>query len=370
MDYYRHKRSGFTLVELLVVIAIIGVLIALLLPAVQAAREAARRTQCTNQIKQIAIALLNYEGAYGSLPLGMEMADNLKTTNSTFFIEILPYIEQASLYEYWDFTYGPNNITSNPEPTVQNGIPPSRGATPIPNFICPSDVFEETVYFKNSSLTAFPGGSSSGAAKGYYSVTSYSGNYGEGAYYFYFSQFQIKPSGVLFMSGKSPSLQFSQCDHRELGNPNNPGCKSKLVANHRNLSPVEIRHIADGTSQTILVGEKYHSDPFFDTWTKNNSGQKMHEVSAWAWAGSLKGTGHLFCSSVEPINTQTRDLTTSPNFSAQDRRYQVWGSGHPGGAVFSFCDGSVRFISERMSTITLTQLSTRDGEDIIDPSEL
>src|SRR5579871_367377 len=93
----RQPRSGFTLIELLVVIAIISVLIALLMPAVQQSREAARRSQCKNNLKQLALAVHNFEEAWKSLP-----SSRMGPQHATWFVQIFPYVEQSSLYNLWD----------------------------------------------------------------------------------------------------------------------------------------------------------------------------------------------------------------------------------------------------------------------------
>src|ERR1044072_9093438 len=100
----KRSRNGFTLVELLVVIAIIGILVALLLPAVQAARDSARRSQCTNNLKQIAIAILNYEGSKKRFPAGSTTKGGTRDGPywSTWSIDILPYIEEEGLYSLWN----------------------------------------------------------------------------------------------------------------------------------------------------------------------------------------------------------------------------------------------------------------------------
>lgn len=117
------KSAGFTLVELLVVITIIGILIALLLPAVQAAREAARRLQCSNNLKQISLAMLSYESTYGRLPVGVRwMPEPL----STAFIALLPYVEQQALYEMYDYR-------------VRNYSNPQVISQQVPAYLCPSD---------------------------------------------------------------------------------------------------------------------------------------------------------------------------------------------------------------------------------------
>jgi prepilin-type N-terminal cleavage/methylation domain-containing protein len=342
----RLTRRGFTLVELLVVIAIIGVLVALLLPAVQAAREAARRTQCLNSVRQLAIAAANHHDSKNGFPLGLEILPGLTTSKCTMFIRLLPYMEQASLYSQWNFATPTLNAT--------NDVATSRTATVIPSLTCPSDAFASNPFQLTGPLTPNPGQTASGASPGYYSGTSYAGNYGEGSYYVQYSQFAIRPNGIFFMTGADDGLAPG-------------GALHTLAEDHFNLDPVKVSTITDGTTSTLMFGEKYHIDDFFDSWTGSNSGFKMHMVSAWAWLGGFKGTAGLFGSSAVPINSTTRDFATFPNnIAAQDKRFNAWGSGHVGGACFAFCDASVRFIQDAIDPVTLARISTRAGEEIVD----
>jgi prepilin-type N-terminal cleavage/methylation domain-containing protein/prepilin-type processing-associated H-X9-DG protein len=341
---------GFTLVELLVVIAIIGILIALLLPAVQAAREAARRTQCLNNLKQLGLAAHNYHSAKKSFPLGMEMngavAPNpsLSTTKATFFVRLLPYCENTVLYSQWDFNNPANNVT--------NDASTSRAATQIPNFLCPTDQFKENPFRLFGSPAAFPSQNDHGGAPGFYSPTSYAGNYGQGSFNLRNSQFPIKPNGVFFLTGPDPQLKMPG------------GSLHTLCDNHFSLAPVKGSSITDGTSHTLMMGEKYHVDEFFDSWTSSQSGLKMYQASAWGWSGGTKGNAHVFCSSIAGINNSVKKWTSSTNdIAAQDYRFNAWGSGHAGGANFTMADGSSRFISETLNTLTLDRLSTRAGSE-------
>lgn len=351
-------RFGFTLVEVLVVIAIIGVLVALLLPAVQAAREAARRAQCLNHVKQLGLAALSYHGTHKSFPLGLEMHDNPLLTRTTFFIELLPSIDQGPLHDAWKYP-DPQWTGGRPEkafddPNVTANLETSRGATLIPIFICPSDRFAENPFWLEGQPAIFGSSKSHGGLSGYYSGTSYAGNYGEGAYFVQNSMFPIRPSGIFFMSGRSPILAKG-------GTPGS--ALDPLADNHQGLTPVA--KIPDGASQTLLMGEKFHEDPIFDTWNDFHSGFKMHQVSTWAWGGGLKGSATLFCSSAVPMNKQVAHWSTTPELRAQDSRYNSWGSGHPGGVNFVFCDGSARFLSDDISQQTLVHLSTRNGGEIV-----
>jgi prepilin-type N-terminal cleavage/methylation domain-containing protein len=128
------RQRGFTLIELLVVIAIIAVLIALLLPAVQQAREAARRTQCKNNLKQMGLAMFNYESTYSRLPTAGKGIDfgkiNMFAFSSSFFQSILPYTDQAPLYGQFNFSLH-----------YSNSVNQAAAKTKIPAFLCPSNAF-------------------------------------------------------------------------------------------------------------------------------------------------------------------------------------------------------------------------------------
>src|SRR5947199_571067 len=151
-----HRRHGFTLIELLVVIAIIAILIALLVPAVQKVRESAARIQCTNNLKQLALAAYNYHGDNKAFPPGvyqMGFAAAPKFRGVTLFVYLLPYLEQDNLARGWDMTDPLNNTA---------GGASSRTATVLKNLLCPSDVIPQN-----------PIDSGSGR---WYGVGSYGGN--------------------------------------------------------------------------------------------------------------------------------------------------------------------------------------------------
>ena len=193
----RRHADGFTLVELLVVIAIIGVLMALLLPAIQAAREAARRSQCSNNLKQFGLATAHYLGAKGDrLPSG-GIQDNMwgglsgNYRGVTFFVYLLPHMEQQTIYSRWDFkdltknSLGPNALT----------------ATIIDTLLCPSDQTPERAY-------DLPTSGNHGGLPGRYAITSYAGNGGTRNYYAY----DGKDDGVFFTTGPDGICDCAVCN--------------------------------------------------------------------------------------------------------------------------------------------------------------
>ncbi|MFH1922488.1 MAG: DUF1559 domain-containing protein [Planctomycetota bacterium] len=145
-----HRRNlGFTLVELLVVITIIGILVGLLLPAVQMAREAGRRTRCTNNLKQIGIALTAYQGVYGVYPFGVGLGPagpvdafvSPLTRRFSLHSQLLPYVEQNNVYELLDFSVAPFFPDASGDPAIVTGNRPNEEAAQVtvPIFLCPSD---------------------------------------------------------------------------------------------------------------------------------------------------------------------------------------------------------------------------------------
>lgn len=288
-----NKSRAFTLVELLVVIAIIGVLVALLLPAVQAAREAARRSQCTNNLKQMGLAFLNYETAKGRFPIGVRnntpieegnftVNPNGQTGNWTWPVDLLPYVEQQGLYDALDPYSGA--LTT---PTV-NGPQSDLVTVPISSFLCPS----------NSEYTTNP----------------LLGGYGK-----------------LNYPATKPMVSWAAWD--EIQNPATRGTWP-----YRNKS-VALKNVTDGTSNTFLCGER----------AMVNEGPFISIGALWM---RYMGTNNSYTFDSEPPNVSLPPAVVKPDgtccLSANDP-FNARGSSsslHPGGLHFVFVDGSVHFLSE------------------------
>jgi len=323
------KRRGFTLIELLVVIAIIAILIALLLPAVQQAREAARRSACTNNLKQLALGMHNYHDAFNQFPPGWIMPSFTNCSSGapaadaayryvnripSWGLYLLPYIDQAPMYNLQNFngvtlacdpgmlSYISTNGVLRDGPTVANGL-----AKPLAVHSCPSD----TQY--NRGPTAERG-------------------FGRGSY--------VGCRGNLNVGGQASS---------QLRGP------GVFFAN----SNIGVRDVTDGTSNTIAIGETSDLQ-----WTEIDGPQ----ISGGHWAGY--GIGKTDDMVVRSTNT-TRPINrsspapgcaspTCPNDS------DGFGSMHEGGAFFAFCDGRVRFLSENMNITVYTRLGDRADGNVVD----
>ncbi len=324
----RGGPNGFTLVELLVVITIIGILIALLLPAVQAAREAARRMQCGNNLKQLGLGLHNYHLAFKQFPLGA-VHDNYTwgsvhhDQHGSFLVALLPYIEQQSIYDECDFDRSTSHL--------------SRIGTAgqfiheiwIETFICPTDAPRK--YWGGNPYYHSSAGSTADQKR----ATS---NYGAsiGNQYFWLCSF----GGNMF--GDGPRGHGDTVD----------GSQISGVFSHMAWAAA-IREITDGTSNTIALGEvrpkcSWH---MWDGW--------MH-INANSWVGTTA-----------PINYPTCEGETGYDASDVCHQPNGWGaaqgfkSRHPGGCQFVFADGSIHFLSETIDYVTYQKLGgRRDGEPI------
>ena len=333
----KSQKTGFTLVELLVVIAIIGILVGMLFPAIQAVREAARRSSCSNNIRQLALASANYESAFQKFPPGLtqdripDQTGSLQFQGHSVFYFLLPYVEQQNLYDTMSRTIPLANVSATPD----GGL----AATVVPSFLCPSDLLP-------SRPIEYPDDGSS--IQAYYGGTSYRANAGTQPYY----PTKATNDGMFMMTGSRGT----------------PGAFQ-----------VAFRDIRDGSSNTILFGEFAHYDPNFDTftaagWTK---GSTILGWSRWYPAGGFIGVANILGGSIAPINYRipwAHGESGAPGsqtdwYDFEDLRLTSYGSLHAGGANFSFTDGSTRFIGETVSLTVLQQWSLRaDGTVIQEPN--
>lgn len=330
LGFSRSPARGFTLIELLVVIAIISVLIALLLPAVQSAREAARRAQCTNNLKQLGLAFANYESSMGVFPPGgltyAESPVNCAIANRTFsfFDLILPYMEQGNAYNAANFMFPAGGSS---EVGISGGaVNRTAMVTQVSSFICPSDS-QQTPYFPPTSYNG-------------YAQTSYGGSYGTFDIFHWYCGCPPSPP----YGGSCPSA-------------NNVEIKSDgmFMKNYT----IRLSQVTDGTSNTIAAGEagRYINDP-------DPVMQFYSRVGWWgsSYPGGTTSRPTVLFSTVPRINApfQPNDTSVYPGqisvtgdvnswlyvTSPDYRQLGQFGfrSQHPGGANFLFVDGSVHFL--------------------------
>jgi prepilin-type N-terminal cleavage/methylation domain-containing protein/prepilin-type processing-associated H-X9-DG protein len=313
----RRRRSAFTLVELLVVIAIIAVLIGLLLPAVQRVREAANRIQCTNYLKQLALAALHHHDGKKTFPTGLHTVETVNggyVNGTCWEVELLPYFEQDNLKNRWDYSDFRTNVAGGRNATT---------AQVLPVLLCPSDPLPDLI---NHFVAAGP---PYAYASGFYGLSSYGGNAGKWSW----PTIHVTRDGIFFQDSR-----------------------------------IRLADVTDGASNTFLFGERSHRDPEFDhfTFTEGSSQYPLAQWGKWAAVFATSG-GSLeerLLSAPVPINYQVPP-THVPNDGALAYRVCAYGSGHPGGANFAFADGSVRFLSDSIPLATLQALSTRAGGEVI-----
>lgn len=301
------RRQGFTLVELLVVIAIIGVLVSLLLPAVQMAREAARRMSCSNNMRQVALASHNHHDTMGAFPYAALDKQPNETTSSyyTGFIQLMPFIEADALARRWDAKLPRNSTVDTDGDGFTNAILQQKK---IPTYTCPSMV----------PPTGTLGGTENRGPCSYL----FSAGTTDATLYAYWSSYGMT-APPLYNGAIIPL-------HNIVNTPNSP-----------NTNPTGMRDIIDGTSNTFLLGET-------DFAPKGIPSTEYGGIWAYGYIGYCYGSTFL------PFNNHKNTTTVYGAFRSQ----------HPNGAQFAMCDGSVRFVAQNIDNVTYQAVSTRFGGEV------
>jgi len=325
------KREGFTLIELLVVIAIIAILVALLLPAVQQAREAARRSACKNNLKQIGLALQNYHDTHSVFPAGYFGRANAGSTITSFEVRatgwtmLLPFLEESALYDLYNFDCGIGGCTDS---SGQGGNASQNNFLDKANidaYLCPSMPSSNLVHVN-------PRG-------GHLDVTD-SGNAWTSSYVF--------SAGGKFDTGGYDYWLVA----RTGADANTKGIM------HADAS-TRFRDITDGSSNTFIAGEGCTNDHGSDStlWASDASALPTRNLPAWP-----EGEFHASRSTHFGPYPSVEECVNQTGSTWQQCRY-VFGGPHQGGVQMVFADGSVTFISENIDLTTWQWLGAmQDGE--------
>ncbi|WP_406700768.1 DUF1559 domain-containing protein [Singulisphaera sp. Ch08] len=322
------EERAFTLIELLVVIAIIAILIGLLLPAVQAAREAARRIQCQNQLKQIGLAMHGYHDVWQSFPPACLAPDALRPNRSATDFEIgsgwawgaliLPYLEQRPLYDAanFDFDFGSADST---DPRGILGLKANKTVmnTSVSMFLCPSDGGGEGPIDLGDGSTR---------------VLGSPGQYIASAGWMNSSQYEVQGTGVLY--------------------PN---------------SRVALGEVSDGTSATLMIGERSRklADAAWSgiLWSYSTPAP-LCTKAGWPLK-SCVGAMFLLMGRTGPSSDILSGSIPGGNSLNRQAGADGFGSLHPGGCPFLLCDGSVRFIKESVAPRVFQALASRAGGEVV-----
>jgi prepilin-type N-terminal cleavage/methylation domain-containing protein len=335
------QRRGFTLIELLVVIAIIAVLIALLLPAVQQAREAARRSQCKNNLKQIGLAFHSYHDAAKMFPFGYYAVPSGPINAASWGLMLLPYLDQAPLYKRYDFRspamYPPQ--TGHTAAVLNSNV--AVISTPLAVYQCPSTVVTSQTY--NVSVPA-------GAIPGFPAMAWTAANSDYSA-----------ASGVLGVFANQAYANF----------PGGAGGNREgALGSFTTTSTADLR---DGTANTIMVGERTGGAEIYNlggqvaNLSPLSAAQQtlIRTTNGGGWGDVLNAEHWLSGSQVTGV---TGTMAEGPcAINCTNARGRGFFGFHAGGAHFVMADGAVRFINQNIAQFTFAGLITRrKGENISD----
>jgi prepilin-type N-terminal cleavage/methylation domain-containing protein/prepilin-type processing-associated H-X9-DG protein len=345
------RRQGFTLIELLVVISIISVLIALLLPAVQSAREAARRAQCVNNIKQIVLACFNYENQLSTLPPDSIANGSWAGTWWAWPSFILPQMEQATVYNSINYSWSCCNPRNQ---TVY--------LTLISSFLCPTDSsamrFSDRIYI-DVNVPAFWCGNLCTAAS-----TNYVGSQGDMQNNTIFDYLCVDPAQIAFKAANG--YASNGCTPPPVW-WNGPAAPFRGVfGDCSNAASIRIAAITDGTSNTMMIGENSPNLCSGLAWVSGND-IYANTILPMNWMTNLKdgqtdpATGEVCSPAAWNPSSPTQFIHCFNN----QWYYQGFKSFHPGGCNFGFCDGSVKYLKQSINARTYMALSTRAGGEIV-----
>jgi prepilin-type N-terminal cleavage/methylation domain-containing protein/prepilin-type processing-associated H-X9-DG protein len=364
-----NNRHGFTLIELLVVIAIIAVLIALLLPAVQSAREAARRAQCVNNLKQIGLALHNYHDAFGSFPLGgVEDPLNSPWTQNKTRISwralVLPFLEQTTVWNAVNFTTSMDGTLNNPGQMYTAWFVLSSV------WLCPSDgtngggllpwLTATNPTGQGAGLGSPPINPATGVAATVIAVSNYAGSFGDNY------------SGGPLCSGCLPWETYPGTNlppgrprigwlgywgtvYGDAPNFAIGGGSLRGFFDYQTLQVVKIAGVTDGTSNTIMVGEVIPIQAADSNFWNENGGCAGTTIP-------INWNSNTFPAADPACNHGWQNSVLGCRFGAAAKGFK---SMHPGGANFLVADGSVKFLKASISIPTYAALGSRNGGEII-----
>ena len=311
-------RRGLSMVELLVAVAIVGLLVSLLLPAVQSSRGSARRVVCQSNLRQLGLATLQFHASQGHFPDGLRQKKvrwSPQYRGNSLFTYLLPHLEEGRLLQDWDYERPLENA---------NGGERAATAAQVSVFLCPDDTLAQNPI---------------AVADRYFGMTSYGGNGGTQS----FPAEQATLDGIFHTTGAGSEPMPDQV-------------------------PVSRAMVKDGTSNTVLFGERSHSDPNLQSFADAHWADSLQFVGRWAAIGGRKRIGDVTLSALVAINFRVpmhyeeRELANPPISNRLDfepyehKRICAFGSHHTGGANFVFADGSVRFLEDATNLATLRAL--------------